>query len=226
MLLKWSAIWSTSVTRMNNLTFPLIALSRLRMATDGDGITTLIAGAGCPLDCKWCLNAKLLRDGLVTPVTPQELYDRVKIDDLYFRASGGGVTFGGGESLLHAPFIQAFRSVCNDQWRIYAETSLHVPRENVVIAAQVIDEYIVDIKDLNPEIYHSYTGGDVALARQNLEYLLSCVGPDRITVRIPLIPEFNTSEDQAKTLDKLTAMGITKTDVFPYIIKEPQGGNQ
>ena len=80
--------------------YPLISLSRLRMGIDGPGVTTLVAGAGCPLRCRWCINQKLLREAETETVTAQELYEQVKIDDLYFRASGGGVTFGGGESLL------------------------------------------------------------------------------------------------------------------------------
>ena len=89
--------------------FPLLSLSRLRMGTDGEGVTTLAAGAGCPLSCRWCINKRLLRELTAEPVTAAELLDRVKIDDLYFRATGGGVTFGGGESLLHAGFIRRFR---------------------------------------------------------------------------------------------------------------------
>ena len=41
--------------------YPLLGLSRLRMGTDGTGVTTLIAGAGCPLRCRWCINRELLR---------------------------------------------------------------------------------------------------------------------------------------------------------------------
>ena len=32
--------------------FPLLRIVRLRMETDGEGVTSLIAGAGCPLTCK------------------------------------------------------------------------------------------------------------------------------------------------------------------------------
>lgn len=35
---------------------PIFGVSRLRMATDGDGVTTLVTFVGCPLRCKWCLN--------------------------------------------------------------------------------------------------------------------------------------------------------------------------
>lgn len=202
---------------MNEPRYPLLTLARLRMETDGAGITTLIAGAGCPLSCKWCLNRKLLAEAKASLVSPQELYDKVKIDNLYFQATGGGVTFGGGEALLHAEFIRAFREICGGAWRIYAETSLHVPREKIAIAAQVVDGFIVDIKESDPQIYRSYTGKDPDLAWDNLRYLLSVAGAQRITVRVPLIPEYNTEEDQKATVRQLKEMGITRMDVFPYI---------
>lgn len=202
---------------MNEPQYPLLTISRLRMETDGEGVTTLIAGSGCPLRCKWCINRKLLAEAKATLVSPQELYDKVKLDNLYFQATGGGVTFGGGEALLHAGFIQAFRKICGSAWRIYAETSLHVPRENVVIASKAVDGFIVDIKESDPQIYLSYTGGDSALVWDNLRYLLSIVGPERITVRIPLIPEYNTPEHQAATVVLLSKIGATKFDVFSYI---------
>lgn len=201
---------------MNDPAFPFLTLSRLRMETDGEGVTTLVAGAGCPLKCKWCLNRKLLAEAKATLISPQELYDKVKIDNLYFQATGGGVTFGGGEALLHAEFIRAFRKLCGRDWRIYAETSLHVPREKVSIAAQIIDGFIVDIKESSPEIYRNYTGGNSSLVWDNLKFLLDSVGAERITVRVPLIPEFNTPENQKATAQRLKEMGITRLDIFSY----------
>ena len=202
---------------MNEPVLPFLTLSRLRMETDGEGVTTLVAGAGCPLKCKWCLNRKLLAEAKATLVSPQELYDKVKIDNLYFQATGGGVTFGGGEALLHAEFIRAFRKLCGRNWRIYAETSLHVPREKVSIAAQIIDGFIVDIKESDPDIYRNYTGGNSSLVWDNLQFLLDSVGAERITVRVPLIPEFNTPENQKVTAQRLKEMSLTKIDIFSYI---------
>ena len=89
----------------NNVTMPVLSINRHRLTTDGVGVTTLVAAYGCPLSCKYCINERILNpDSLKSCVhmTPQQLYDRLKIDDLYFIATGGGVTFGGGESLLHA----------------------------------------------------------------------------------------------------------------------------
>lgn len=200
--------------------FPLLSLARLRMGTDGTGVTTLVAGAGCPLHCRWCINKRLLKEAPAREVTAPELTDRVKIDDLYFRSTGGGVTFGGGEPLLHAPFIKRFRQVCPSEWKISVETSLAVPRENVRAAAEAADLFIVDCKDMDSAIYSRYTGGDASLMEENLRFLIDAVGPGRILVRVPLIPEYNTRSDQEKSIGKLRAMGITNIDVFDYVIRE------
>ncbi len=200
---------------------PIITYSRLRMQTDGKGVTTLVCFHGCPLRCKWCLNPFSFAEQ--TPrelLTAQQLYDRVKIDALYFLATGGGVTFGGGEPLLYAPFIQQFRELCGSAWHLCAETSLAVAPELVAAAAGCIDHFYVDCKDTNPAIYRSYTGKDNALMLQNLEKLLQLTGPERITLRLPLIPQFNTEADRRASKEKLSAMGFQKFDLFSYRKKE------
>ena len=200
--------------------YPLLGLSRLRMGTDGTGVTTLIAGAGCPLRCCWCINEELLREAPAENVTAAELIGRVKIDDLYFRATGGGVTFGGGESLLHAAFIRRFRELCPAEWTIGAETSLAVPRENLEAALGAVDLFIVDCKDMDAEIYRRYTGADGARMKENLRLLLDRAGPEKLLVRVPLIPRHNTPEDQKRSAEALRAMGVERLDLFDYVIKE------
>ena len=204
---------------MDNLHFPLLVLARLRMGTDGKGVTTLVAGAGCPLSCRYCINKRLLKEAPREYVTAEELIERIRIDDLYFRATGGGVTFGGGESLLHAAFIGRFKELCPPEWRIVAETSLAVPRENLLPVLSAVDEFIVDCKDMNPDIYHSYTGGDAQFMKDNLEFLLASCGAERVIVRVPRIPGFNTAEDQRKSVEILRKMGVTRLDLFDYVVR-------
>ena len=144
------------------------------------------------------------------------LYEKVRIDELYFLATGGGVTFGGGEPLLYSEFLVEFREVCGKDWHLCAETSLNVPWENVEKAAACIDHFYIDCKDTNPEIYRRYTGQDNTRMLENLRRLLEILGPERITVRVPLIPEFNTGEDQQRSRERLKAMGIENFDLFTY----------
>lgn len=198
-------------------TAPIVTCSRLRMQTDGQGVTTLVCFHGCPLRCKWCINPfSFDPDTKYTLATPQALYDQVKKDALYFLATGGGVTFGGGEPLLYAPFLQKFRQICGPQWHLCAETSLNVPWDNVQTAAQCIDVFYIDCKDTNPDIYLRYTGKDNRSMLNNLRKLLALIGPERIVVRLPLIPEFNTDADRQASKALLSGMGITKFDLFTY----------
>ena len=199
---------------------PFIGIDRHRLGVDGVGVTTLAAFHGCLLHCKYCLNRRCLEapDGLPR-YTPQQLYDHVGIDNIYFIATGGGVCFGGGEPLLRVDFIAEFKHLCGKSWNLTAETSLQVPAESVRRACAVVGDFIVDIKESAPDIYRAYTGGDASRAWDNLTLLLSLVGPEHVTVRVPLIPDFNTEADTDRTADRLADLGITRLDRFTYRVQ-------
>ena len=88
---------------------PVVEILRYRVGTDGTGIRTLIIVEGCPLRCRHCINPETW-DGTETikEYSLEELYDEIKIDDIYFQATNGGITFGGGEPVLYAEFIANF----------------------------------------------------------------------------------------------------------------------
>ena len=200
---------------------PVVAVSRIRMQTDGKGVTTLVCFHGCPLRCRWCINPfSFAEDTKRDIVTPQKLYDKVRLDELYFLATGGGVTFGGGEPLLYPDFLREFRSICGDAWHLCAETSLSVPWEHVQKAAECIDMFYIDCKDTDPDIYKSYTGKDNALMLDNLQKLVALIGTERIVVRVPLIPDYNTDQNRQNSSAVLQRMGITQFDFFTYKIKK------
>lgn len=200
---------------------PFIGIDRHRLGIDGVGVTTLAAFHGCPLRCKYCLNRRCLEDPEGLPrYAPQQLYNKVGVDNLYFIATGGGVCFGGGEPLLRIDFLEEFKLLCGKGWNLTAETSLQVPRESVEHATEVVGDFIVDIKESNPDIYKAYTGGDAARAWDNLEWLIQKKGPEHVIVRVPLIPDFNTEADCDRTVVRLTAMGVTRIDRFTYRVQQ------
>ena len=190
------------------------------METDGRGIRTLVIFSSCPLRCKYCANP-YTRDGSRKSIldTPADLLRAVSVDSIYFQATGGGITFGGGEPLLHTDFICEFIDLAPKSWNYCIETSLAVPLDSVKRVAERISHFVVDIKSMDAEIYQDYTGGDLSLARENLTELLRLIGPDRITVRVPEIPSYADKRSQRRSVKALRAMGITHIDVFRYTVK-------
>lgn len=196
----------------------VIGISRHRLLTDGEGVTSLVGLSGCPLRCRYCLNSQCwFYDDAWRRYSPRELYDLLRCDDLYFRATGGGVTFGGGEPLLHVGFISRFREVCGDAWRISVETSLNVSSDDVVRIMSVADDLIVDVKDMNADIYSDYTQVDNACVIENLRLLADSGCADRTIVRTPLIPSYNTASDVDESVRQLQSMGFKRIDRFKYL---------
>jgi len=195
---------------------PVFGISRLRMGTDGPGVTSLVGTLGCPLRCRWCINPHAREaDTPVKHYLPEELTEALRIDNLYFLATGGGVTFGGGEPLLHGEFIAEFARICPDGWKINAETSLSVPEKSLQAALPFIDRFIVDVKDLNPAIYERYTGRAIAPMLKNLRTLAEAC-PGKVHVRVPAIPEYNRTADHRRTVNRLKRMGFEEIEVFDY----------
>lgn len=198
---------------------PVIGISRHRIGVDGKGVTTLVAFHDCPLRCKYCINPQCFGPADKLPrYTPENLYAELQKDDLYFRATGGGVTFGGGEPCLQADFIVRFREICGPEWKINIETSLNVDREYIEKLAPVADEWIVDIKTDDPTKYQEYTGKDIRPALRKLYYLVNVakVPKDRILLRIPVIPSFTDAERAESTRQRFAAEGFTRFDIFTY----------
>ena len=198
---------------------PIHAIARLRPGSDGAGISTLVTFYGCPLRCKYCLNPQTLRPiPQDTYISPQELYNRVQIDDLYFRATGGGITFGGGEPCLQSEFIIAFARLVQRKWQIRIESSLNVSQERVRRILPVVDQWIVDVKTWNPTIYKRYTGLENTQVMANLGLIAQTGLQDKVLIRVPLIPGFAMQQARETTIAHLREMGYTNFDLFTYKI--------
>ncbi len=199
----------------------IIGIARHRLSTDGDGVTTLVAFHGCPLRCRYCLNPQSLGDGgRFREYSPEELYAETRIDELYFIATNGGVTFGGGEPCLRPRFIREFRQLCGPSWQLNLETSLCVPSTNIEALLQVVNTLIIDIKDMNPDIYRRYTGESNDLVLDNLRLIADAERQQDCIIRIPLISDYNTDTDREKSRKALEALGFTRFDLFTYQIRK------
>lgn len=201
---------------------PVSAISRFRINVDGSGVNTLVTFYGCPLDCKHCLNAymKKVPENLEWMST-MELYEKVKKDNIYFRATSGGITFGGGEPLLRADFIREFKEKYAQDWKIRVETSLNIHNTDVVYRLlPIVDEWIIDVKTLNKEIYENYTKGLYLPLQDNIKTLVLAGEFNKYLIRVPLIAGYNDEEDRQHTVNMLKYFGFTRFDLFTYKIPD------
>lgn len=196
------------------------AINRHRMHTDGDGVTTLIGLPMCPLKCEYCINKDVLSKSRVYTIPIDKFVDTLMQDYCYFVATGGGITLGGGEPLLQSKQIIILKQHLPEGIKLNIETSLNVPQQNLLDIINLVDELIIDIKSLNPEIYKEYTSQPIDKLVDNLNIIVSKGLQHKCKIRIPNIPNYTTKADIDETKSKITQLGFTDIDTFDYIIKE------
>jgi len=135
-------------------------------------------------------------------------------DKPYYDATGGGVTFSGGECMLYPEFVASLASRCRAHGiSVAVDTAGNVPFSHFEAVDPFVDVYLYDVKCLDPKLHAKGTGADNALILQNLERLLArkC----RIIVRIPEIPGFNQGDELARVQNYCLAREIP-FEVLPY----------
>jgi len=125
--------------------------------------------------------------------TPSKLVTLLEKDLPYFRQSGGGVTFSGGEPLVYPEFLRQVLSLCTEKGiDVAIETCGQVPWESFEAVLPTgkgspgVSLVFFDFKHIDPELHRQYTGMDNRLILQNLRKLSGVFS--NLVVRIPVIP--------------------------------------
>ena len=150
--------------------------------------------------------------------TAQEIFGEIKKDQHYYRASGGGVTFSGGECLLHSQAVKEIAKMCKDE-NIHTaiESAFFVPWENVQNVLPFIDLFFADLKIPDPEKHRKFTGQDNRLIIENITKLSK--EHSNIILRIPVIPGVNDSDDDIHAFAEITKKfgnGIKSIELLRY----------
>lgn len=198
----------------------IVNICRHRINSDGKGINTLVILQGCPLRCEYCFNKESWEKDNATLIQPEELLNKVQIDNLYFTVTNGGITFGGGEPLVYSKFIYKFIQIAPKHWNINLETSLFAETEHLERIAKYIKLFIIDIKDINNEIFRSYTGKNNNIVLNNLKWLAKNYPLNNVIIRIPNIPNYNTVSDVHNSIDFISNMGFKNINRFTYNINK------
>ncbi len=163
-------------------------------ALDGEGLRYGIFLSGCPLRCIYCHNPDTWDAHCGEEKTTEQLFSKIKRYIPYFKASGGGVTFSGGEPLLQADEIVKLSQLLKSEDINYViDTSGCVSlTDNVkqaVLSAQLI---ICDLKFYTENDYKKYTHGSLEKVTAFLDFLNK--NNKRVWLRTVIVPTINDTE--------------------------------
>lgn len=178
----------------------------------------------CPNDlknCTFCGRCELYCPSSARRVcgeekTASDIFKKIKADKAFYETSGGGVTFSGGECMLQPELLTELLKMSHDEGiHTAVDTAGNVPFELFEMILPYTDLFLYDLKCFDEKKHINGTGVSNVLILENLKKLVK-KGAD-IIVRVPIIPGFNDSDDEA---DKMSAylreLGIKKIELLPY----------
>jgi pyruvate formate lyase activating enzyme len=127
-------------------------------------------------------------------ISVDELFEIVKKDEAFYRASGGGVTIGGGEPTFQPFFTRAFLKKCRENYIHTAlDTCGYTVNEEGAKALEEADLLLYDIKGIDSQEHWENTGVSNEHIMENIKKSDSLRKP--IIIRMPLIPGYNASKE-------------------------------
>jgi len=132
--------------------------------------------------------------------------------------SGGGVTFSGGEPLMHHKFLIGVLDACKEEgFHRTVDTSGFTSKSILLDVAKRTDHWLYDLKSMDADTHYKWTGVSNDLILDNL-IALAKTGAS-INVRIPLIEGVNANDENIIATAKfITALEGEKKQVnlLPY----------
>lgn len=171
-----------------------------------------LACGRCALACP--ANAKQISGKLMDV---SQVLKAVLADKLFYDASGGGVTFSGGECMLQTTFLCDLLAACRENGVSAAvDTAGNVPFERFEQIDAYTDLYLYDIKCVTPSLHKALTGVDNAQILENYKRLWD-LSKVKLIVRIPVIPGYNTlTEEFARIARFLHDYPPARYELIPY----------
>lgn len=137
-------------------------------------------------------------------------------DQSFYEESGGGVTLSGGEPFMQAEFaLELLKLLTQNGIHTAVETCGFVSSQVFQPILPYISLLLYDIKHHELKKHVQGTGVSNEMILRNLRLALH-EGKD-VLVRIPVIPGYNNSLDDADAFCKLLSpMGVTRVQLLPF----------
>ena len=149
--------------------------------------------------------------------TVDEVVREILKDKAFYEASGGGVTFSGGECMLQIDFLEDLLKECKKNGiHTAVDTAGHVPFGCFERILPYTDLFLYDVKCFDSEKHKQYTGLGNELILENLKRLLAT--DKSLWIRIPIIPTVNDTEEEIRSIRSfLLSCGTPeKVELLPY----------
>lgn len=186
---------------------------------DGPGIRTVIFMQGCALHCKYCHNPDTwdCESKIAREYTVNEIMQLLQRSQPYFIASGGGVTFSGGEPLLQAEFIREVFTFCREEKINTAiDSSLYISSEKLRLVLPYTDLVLADIKHMENTLSRFITGAGNSANLRNLE-LINREGIP-VWIRYVIVPGITDQPEHLQAMATLAGSlsSVNRIDLLPY----------
>lgn len=146
-------------------------------------------------------------------MTAEELVAEASTDLDFYQGTGGGVTFSGGEPLAQPDFLFACAYKLKDKGvHLAVETSGYWPAKHIERIASTFDLILYDLKHVDLEKCKQALGTGSPTALDNLRSILTTKLP--VEVRITLVPGFNDSDADLKSMAEFLNNGPRKPDIL------------
>lgn len=186
---------------------------------DGPGIRSVFFLEGCPLRCSYCHNPESQTCRVGTPVyTADEVVRISKKYMPYYKRTGGGVTFSGGEPLLQGEFlIETLKTLKKQGIHTAIDTSgIGNDRYHDEVLKNV-DLVILDVKAFSESKHRALTGVSLSGLEAFIAKLTKFKG--QIWIRHVMLPGATDSTEAMDQLleiiSPLTKL-IEKIEILPY----------
>ena len=122
-----------------------------------------------------------------------QIMNAIEKEMVFFDQSNGGVTFSGGEPLMHADYLIELLDACGKKniHRV-VDTTGFSKKETLLKVAERTDLFLFDLKMMDSAKHKEYTGVKNEVILENLEALADSGA--NINIRIPLIKGVNDDE--------------------------------
>lgn len=148
-----------------------------------------------------------------------ELFGLLLADEPFYRTSGGGVTFSGGEPTLGLGFVTELATRLRSAGvHLLLETCGHYDGERFERELlPLLDAIYFDVKLADPAEHRRHTGLANDRILGNLERLARSESRGRVLPRVPLIPGITDQEANLRAIARLLrGLGFAEVALLPY----------